>query len=351
MHESLPTPVNSISAASEPDYNGLSSYIIVVYDAQNVVEVECADVDEVLANVQPSAVNWITLRDVHDETALLKLFNFFNIDPFVLDEILDETPMQFDIEYENCLYLEYVVPHYIPETKQVEPSKGAFILGRNFVILYEHDVHRLFTRTRKRLIGRQTKAQRYEADYLLYLLLRAAIVEHYQLSFKRLTSKLEELEDLVLVSGGSEGVYAGILSVREEIKPWNEPLLELQDFLEFIKDAESKFISEETVRYFAKDLNREVESLLAYYDRLHLWLKEVMDLHMANVGRNANRVMQLLAVIATIFLPLTFISSVYGMNFVNMPELKHPLGYVFALSLMLAVAIGSLLFMKRRRWF
>ena len=351
MHESLPTPVNSISAASEPDNSGLSSYIIVVYDAQNVVEVECADVDEVLANVQPSAVNWITLRDVHDETALLKLFNFFNIDPFVLDEILDETPMQFDIEYENCLYLEYVVPHYIPETKQVEPSKGAFILGRNFVILYEHDVHRLFTRTRKRLIGRQTKAQRYEADYLLYLLLRAAIVEHYQLSFKRLTSKLEELEDLVLVSGGSEGVYAGILSVREEIKPWNEPLLELQDFLEFIKDAESKFISEETVRYFAKDLNREVESLLAYYDRLHLWLKEVMDLHMANVGRNANRVMQLLAVIATIFLPLTFISSVYGMNFVNMPELKHPLGYVFALSLMLAVAIGSLLFMKRRRWF
>lgn len=351
MHESLPTPVNSISAASEPDNSGLSSYIIVVYDAQNVVEVECADVDEVLANVQPSAVNWITLRDVHDEAALLKLFNFFNIDPFVLNEILDETPMQFDIEYENCLYLEYVVPHYIPETKQVEPSKGAFILGRNFVILYEHDVHRLFTRTRKRLIGRQTKAQRYEADYLLYLLLRAAIVEHYQLSFKRLTSKLEELEDLVLVSGGSEGVYAGILSVREEIKPWNEPLLELQDFLEFIKDAESKFISEETVRYFAKDLNREVESLLAYYDRLHLWLKEVMDLHMANVGRNANRVMQLLAVIATIFLPLTFISSVYGMNFVNMPELKHPLGYVFALSLMLAVAIGSLLFMKRRRWF
>lgn len=351
MHESLSTLYNSASASPEPQDNGLSSYIIVVYDAQNVVEVECADIDEVLAHVQPAAVNWITLRDVHDETALLKLFDFFNIDPFVLNEILDETPMQFDIEYENCLYLEYVVPHFVPETQQVVPSEGAFILGRNFVILYEHDVHRLFTRTRKRLIGRQTKAQRYEADYLLYLLLRAAVVEHYQLSFKRLTSKLEELEDLVLVSGGREEVFGVILSVREEVKPWNEPLLELQDFLEFVKDAESKFISEETVRYFAKDLNREVESLLAYHDRLHLWLKEVMDLHMANVGRNANRVMQLLAVIATIFLPLTFISSVYGMNFVYMPELKHPLGYVFALSLMLVVAVGSLVFMKRRKWF
>ncbi|MBP6016494.1 MAG: hypothetical protein KA586_07215 [Candidatus Promineofilum sp.] len=350
MHESLSTPQNSTSAAPEPDDNGLSSYIIVVYEAENVVEVECAGIDEVLAHVQPAAVNWITLRDVHDETALLKLFDFFNIDPFVLNEILDEMPMQFDIEYENCLYLEYVVPHVL-ETQQVVPSEGAFILGRNFVILYEHDVHRLFTRTRKRLIGRQTKAQRYGADYLLYLLLRAAVVEQYQLSFKRLTSRLEELEDLVLVSKGREEVFAVILSVREEVKQWNEPLLELQDFLEFVKDAESKFISEETVRFFAKDLNREVESLLAYYDRLHLWLKEVMDLHMANVSRNANRVMQLLAVIATIFLPLTFISSVYGMNFVYMPELKHPLGYVFALSLMLFVAVGSLVFMKRRKWF
>lgn len=331
--------------------DAISSYVLVVYDAESMLEMECAGVDEVLARVDPNRINWITLRDVHDESAILKLFSFFNIDPFVMNEILDETPMQFDIEYENCLYLEYVVPHYIPETRVVEPSKGAFVLGRNFVILYEHDIHRLFTRTRKRLIGRQTKAQRYDADYLLYLLLRAAIVEHYQLSFKRLTLKLEELEDQVLVSQGQEEIYQDILAAREEIKPWNEPLLELQDFLEFVKDAESKFISADTVRFFTKDLNREVEGLLGYYDRLHMWLKEVMDLHAANVGRNANRIMQLLTVIATIFLPLTFISSVYGMNFENMPELKHPLGYFGALGIMFLVAAGSLLYMKRRKWF
>lgn len=331
--------------------NGVSSYVLVVYDAEHMIEVDCADVDEVLARVDHGRINWITLRDVHDEAAILKLFSYFNIDPFVMNEILDETPMQFDVEYENCLYLEYVVPHYIPATRIVEPSKGAFVLGRNFVILYEHDIHRLFTRTRKRLVGRQTKAQRYGADYLLYLLLRAAIVEHYQLSFKRLTLKLEELEDQVVISKGQEEIYQDILAAREEIKPWNEPLLELQDFLEFVKDADSKFISTDITRFFTKDLNREVEGLLGYYDRLHLWLKEVMDLHMANVSRNGNRIMQLLTVIATIFLPLTFISSVYGMNFDNMPELKHPLGYFAVLTLMFVVGAGSLLFMKRRKWF
>ena len=351
MSDASPMPALDSHPTLPGAANAISSYVLVVYDAERMMEFDCAGIDEVLACVDPDRINWITLRDVHDEAAILKLFSYFNIDPFVMNEILDETPMQFDIEYENCLYLEYVVPHYISETKTVEPSKGAFVLGRNFVILYEHDIHRLFTRTRKRLIGRQTKAQRYGTDYLLYLLLRAAIVEHYQLSFKRLTMKLEELEDRVLVSKGQEEIYQEILLAREEIKPWNEPLLELQDFLEFAKDAESKFISAETTRFFTKDLNREVEGLLGYYDRLHLWLKEVMDLHMANVSRNANRIMQLLTVIATIFLPLTFISSVYGMNFENMPELKHPLGYIGALGLMFLVAAGSLFFMKQRKWF
>lgn len=351
MKEEFPSPTEDGYQAPSSGANGISSFVLIVYDAEQMMEFDCTGIDEVLACVDPERINWITLRDVHDEAAILKLFSFFNIDPFVMSEILDETPMQFDIEYENCLYLEYVVPHYVPESKVVEPSKGAFVLGRNFVILYEHDIHRLFTRSRKRLVGRQTKAQRYGADYLLYLLLRAAIVEHYQLSFKRLTLKLEELEDQVLVSLGEEAIYQDILAIREEIKPWNEPLLELQDFLEFVKDAESKFISAETTRFFSKDLNREVEGLLGYYDRLHMWLKEVMDLHAANVSRNGNRIMQVLTVIATIFLPLTFISSVYGMNFENMPELEHPLGYFGVLTVMFVIGVGSLFYMKRRKWF
>lgn len=94
-----------------------------------------------------------------------------------------------------------------------------------------------------------------------------------------------------------------------------------------------------------------MESLLAYFDRLHTWLKEVMDLHMASISRSSNRIIQLLTVVSSIFLPLTFISSIYGMNFKYMPELQHPLGYLGVLLVMATVGIGSLLFMKRRKWF
>lgn len=344
--------MNEPSSSDQTSVTNLPTrYSIVTYDADQMTSYDCDTIDEVMKQLRTGGVNWITLRDVHDEAAILRLLDHFNLNTFLLDEILDENLMLFETEYENCLYLEYVVPHYVPETKQHEQSKGSFILGRDFLVLYEHDIHGLFARTRRRILSHQTKAQRFGPDYLLYLLLRAAVVEHYQITFKRLTRELEELEDYVLASDGREEVFQDILAVRENVKPWNEPLLDLEDFLEYVKDAESRFISPETAKQFTKYLIREVGEMLDYYDRLHLWMKEVMDLHMANVSRKANRIMQLLTVIATIFLPLTFISSLYGMNFQYMPELGWRLGYPAALLLMAVVAFGLIAFMKRRKWF
>ncbi|HEY1407499.1 MAG TPA: CorA family divalent cation transporter, partial [Promineifilum sp.] len=155
----------------------------------------------------------------------------------------------------------------------------------------------------------------------------------------------------VLEGQGRESAYREILATREEPKSWNEPLLEMEGFLEYVKDAESKFISAENARHFTKSLYREFESLLSYHDRMRGYLTEIMGLHMANIERRASRVNQLLTVIATVFLPITFIASIYGMNFEYMPELTKPWGYPAVLLLMASVAIGLLAFMKRRGWF
>ncbi len=126
---------------------------------------------------------------------------------------------------------------------------------------------------------------------------------------------------------------------------------QLEDFLEYVKDAESKFITDRVTKYFTKSLLREVGALLNHYDRLRGILKEIISLHMSNIERNTGRVNQLLTVIATVFLPITFIASIYGMNFKYMPELEKPWGYPAVLILMAVVAMGLLIFMRRRRWF
>jgi magnesium transporter len=338
-------------ANSEASPAQKSKYSIVVYNAEAIHSFDCSNIDELLKQVDPACVNWITVRDVHDEGEMAKLLAYFNLGRFLLDDILDEGRVEFESEYDNCLYLEYMVPYLDEERRELVESKGSFILTTNALILYEHQLHSLFTLTRRRALNRQTKIMQYGSDYLLYMLLRAVVVEHYQHGFKHITLQLEALEDVVLEGKGRDEFYRAILAAREGIKPWNEPLLELEEFLEYVKDAESKFISDKVAGYFAKSLLREVESLLNYYDRLRGMLREVMDLHMEAVGRNTARVNQLLTVIATVFLPITFIASIYGMNFDYMPELRQPWGYPAALILMAVVALGLIIFMRRRRWF
>jgi magnesium transporter len=330
---------------------GKSNYSIVVYDTEAIRSFDCHNIDELLKQADLTRVNWVTVRDVHDEEALGRLLSYFSVDQFLLPDILDEGQVEFEAEYESCLYLEYMVPYLDVEQQKLVQSKGSFILTNNALILYEHQLHGLFSRMRRRALNKQTHIMEYGPDYLLYLLTRAVIVEHFQHGFKHLMADLEKLEDYVLQGQGREEVYRDILESREGIKPWNEPLLELENFLEYITDAESKFITDSVAKFFTKSLLKEIEMLLGNYDRLRAMLKEVMDLHMGNVERNTGRVNQLLTVIATIFLPITFIASIYGMNFEYMPELEQPWGYPAVLALMAAVALGLIAFMKRRRWF
>jgi magnesium transporter len=351
MTEDARSTIKPTNGKLESRPNNKARYSVVTYDAASIEAFECQSIDQLLQHVDPDRVNWVTVRDVHDEAEMARLLDAFRVDPVVLTEILDEGQKQFEIEYDNCLYLEYRVPYLSEMRNRLEVSSGSLVLGVNFVILYEHQVHGLFSRTRLRAISRQTKVQQHGADYLFYLLLRAVVVDQYQQGFKHLTVELEDLEDFVLNGQGRDTVYRVILRMREEIKPWNEPLLELEDFLEYLKDAESKFVSDDVAKYLTKSLYREVESLLSFYDRLRGYMAEIMGLHMGNIERNTGRVNQLLTVIATIFLPITFIASIYGMNFEYMPELQQPWGYPAVLLLMALVAVSLLVFMKRRGWF
>ena len=126
-----------------------SRYSIVVYDAQEIVSFDCHNIDELLRRVDDTRVNWVTVRDVHDEEELSKLLRHFNVDPFILPDILDETQVAFEAEYEDCLYLEYMVPFLDEKEQQLVQSRGSFILTNNALILYEHQLHGLFSRTRR----------------------------------------------------------------------------------------------------------------------------------------------------------------------------------------------------------
>lgn len=324
---------------------------ILSYSANTLSYHPSATVDELLGHVADNANSFITCTGFgEDRSAVKVLLAHFGLPMTLAEDIIDDTSVEFVGEAEHFLYLEHAVPVLLPGQSVPEPARISFILGGTYLLLFEKAAAPIFSKTLHRIISGQSKAQRYGSDYLLYLLLRASVLEHYQVTFLHFNTRLDNLEDMVLANPAEEGAYREILVAREELKPWNIPLLELEDFLEFVTDAESDFITPATSRYYTKSLYREVGDLLDAYLRLRQWLKEIMDLHMAAVNRRANKVMQLLTVVATIFLPLTFITSLYGMNFANMPELDEPWAYPAVLAVLLLIALGSLYYMKRRDW-
>ena len=115
-------PRRPLSANGEPPSQDMARYVLVVYDAESMAAYECRSFDELLGRIDPQRINWVTIRDVHDEAEIARLLEVFHVDPFVLVEILDEGRMQFDMEYDNCLYLEYTVPYLHPERKLLEQS-------------------------------------------------------------------------------------------------------------------------------------------------------------------------------------------------------------------------------------
>jgi magnesium transporter len=325
---------------------------IFTYTGEHMDYAQCRHIDEVLARVNPDRVNWITLSGItlpEDHDAVKTLLDYFQLPPHLFRRIFNREQQQFEGEYDDCLYLEHSVLLYNPANGAYTIAEGCLILSTNVLILLEKLPTGLFEATRARIVAKRTRAHRYGADYLLYLLLRT-IVTNYQHIMKELVKKFEVLEDTVIGHPGRDFVYDQILELREEVKPIYEHLITLDDFVDALKEQDSRFITPKTRKFFIKTLHRKTLDLFVDYQYLRTWITELVEIHRANVNENTNRVMKTLTIFSAIFLPLTFIAGVYGMNFEYMPELGWKWGYPAVLILMVGLSVGAILYMRQKKW-
>ncbi len=329
-----------------------ATYSILTYDKSSMEYHEGAGIDETLALVKTDCVNWITVSGIalqDDHVALRSLLNHFQLNPMLFNSFFEFEQRPFEGEFDDCLYLEYAILLYRPAMRAHKRVTGSFILGSNFLIVLEQIPSGLFERTRMKILARHSRVQQYGADYLLYLLIKTIVI-NYQEMYKALVTKFELLEDEVIGHPGSKQVYDRILEVRDEFKPLYAYLVSLAEFVNTIREEETRFIRNGTKKRIGKTIGRETEALQAGYQYLRTWSAELIEIHRANVNESTNRVMKILTVISTIFLPLTFIVGIYGMNFAHMPELEWELGYPTVMLSMALLAGGALFFMRRKKW-
>jgi len=318
----------------------------VEYNQDEYTEQELTSLDACPVVSDSRTVIWLDINGLHHIRNLEKLGECFSLHPLVLEDILNTNQRPKIEDYGNYLYLVLKILTYHTETQELNSDQLSLILGPNYVIsLHENDAA-IFSSIRERLKSKE-KVRRSGADYLAYLLMDL-IVDHYFVILEDLGEIIEDLEQELVTNPNPETLRQihqlkrVMIMVRRSVWPLREVLSQLER-------RESPLIQEGTTLYL-KDVYDHAIQVIDTIETFRDMLSGMVDVYLSSVSNRLNEVMKVLTIIATIFIPLTFIAGVYGMNFEYMPELKWRWGYFAVMAVMGAVFVVMLIFFKRKRW-
>lgn len=319
---------------------------LINYDESDYRREDDVSLEQGIKAKDQAGVNWLNLYGIHDTELLRTLGEGYSIHPLALEDILNTTHRPKVEAFDN--YLLVILKMIMADSSHdsLEVEQISFVLGSNFLVSFQERRGDFFNPVRDRLQRANGRIRSRGADYLLYALLDA-VVDHYFHVLENLDERLAQYEhDLIseVESGMHQLHYFSkeILLLRKSIWPLRELVSQLQNDESGLIDASTGM--------FLRDLQDHVIQINDSVDSLRDTTTSLLSLHMSLAGNRMNEVMKVLTIMASIFIPLTFLAGIYGMNFENMPELKTAWGYPAVLTLMAGCVVVMLVYFKRKRW-
>lgn len=326
---------------------GKTRITIVEYDEQEVHTREIASWAECPVLEDKPRVLWIDVSGISHVDNLERLGECFKLHPLVLEDILnvDQRPKVED--YEDYLYLVLKAISSPPEDEDIVAEQISLILGHNYVLSFHENDEDLFKPIRERLTTAKGRIRKAGADYLAYTLMDL-IVDNYFVTLERFGEQVEDLEDEV-VDRAVPATLQKVHRSKNHMILLRRSLWPLREVIAHLERRESPLISEATAVYFKDVYDHSIiaiDTVETYRDIL----SGLLDIYLSSVSNRLNQIMKVLTIFATIFMPLTFLVGVYGMNFKNMPELRWHYGYFGLWALMILLAGSMVLYFKKRKW-
>jgi magnesium transporter len=292
-------------------------------------------------------VTWVHVDGVHRVETLEKVGSCFQLHPLVLEDILntDQRPKMED--YGQDLFIVLKMLNYDEKTGQIAAEQISLVLRSHSVISFQEGGGGVFASLQERIRNGKGRLRKMGADYLAYALLDF-IVDHYFLILERLGERIELLEEKLLTDPTTPTLQK-IQNLKREmifLRRWVWPLREVVSGLE---RGESAWVREAT-RVYLRDVYDHTIQVMDTVEIFREMLSGMMDIYLSSLNNRMNAVMKVLTIIATIFMPLTFLAGVYGMNFKHMPELEWHWGYPAAWLVMVLIAILMLFIFRRKKW-
>ncbi len=332
----------------EPDAKP-SRIILIDYDEDNAIRKVDITPNACAPYIGTNTVSWMDIQGLGSETVLKQVGEIFNLHPLLLEDVVN-VPQRPKLEdYNNQLLVISQMVRLKEDESGFDTEQVSFVLGKRYLLSFqEEELQDCFEIVRDRIRTSQGRVRKSGADYLTYLLLDTIIdgyfpvVEHYE-------DRIEALED-VIISNPDRDTMQEIYDVRRELLALRRLIWPMRNVLHLLMRDHHGIVSDEVQIYF-RDSYDHVIQILEIIEAYRELAASLMDVYMSTMGNKLNEIMKFLTVISTIFIPLTFIVGVYGMNFENMPELKGEWSYFLVWLVMLAVAGGLIFYFWRKGWF
>lgn len=323
----------------------LATYSLYSYDEKSAVMRIPEDVSELLALIDPDIVNWININGLSGGV-VEKLCGMLGIHPLVTEDILNTEHRPKLENYDDYMFLitKMLTMH---SDGSIEYEQVSFILKGKVLISFQERPGDCFKAVRDRIIAGAGRLRRMGADYLLYALVDT-IVDNYFVVLEQLGDRLEGFEDGAAADDDGNFLH-GLQELKRELARMRRVIWPVRDSVGALSRSES-IQMDASLSPYLRDLYENTVQAIEALESYREHASSIIELHLSEINTNMSRVMKVLTILSAIFIPITFIAGVYGMNFAHMPELAQSWGYPAALGLMAAVVLAELIYFKIKKW-
>lgn len=322
------------------------SVTVLEYDENSIRHIDVDDPEDLAYFRDSNKISWVNIVGLHNTSLLGAIGNIFGLHPLVLEDMLDTEQRPKIEDYGEYIYIAIKQLFVDEATGDILTDQQSIILGKGFVISAGESKTRIFMPVTERLEN-GGRIRKMGSDYLAYSLLDA-IIDNYFDVLERQGDRIEEVEEL-LISKPVPDTLKRMNDIKKDMLFIHKNVWPLREVTNFLERGESELLQEGT-RLYIRDLYDHVIQAMDTTEIYRDILSGLLDVYLSSLSNKMNEIMKVLTIISTIFIPLTFLAGVYGMNFRYMPELEWRWGYFALLGVMTGVALAMLVFFRKRKW-
>lgn len=320
------------------------NFRLITYSADSFVDESTVGLDEVRAAAEAQDHRWLIITGLHEVQKIDDACKMFGVHPLTVEDILNTAQRPKMEVFDDYLVFILKLPSY--DGNSLTEDQISLIVGSDFLVLFEEQQNNRFAPVIDRMRSGKGRLRKGGSDYLAYAIIDLIVDSSFPV-LQALEDQIEEIED-ALMAGSEDNIIGNLHNLKTKIIHLRKQLLPLRDIISRMKKEDNELITDST-RPFFNDVNDHVAQILDTIESYKDMSAGLTDLYLSLMGNKTNEAMKVLTIIATIFIPMTFIAGIYGMNFKHMPELEWRYGYLLVWILIVAVAVGMVLWFKRKK--